>query len=48
MKKKDNTQSWSSLCYATDPELREPRPTYIFRNGQRVFYTPDKKNKRKR
>ena len=48
MKKKDTTQSWLNLCYAVDPELREPTPTYIFRNGQRVFYTPELKNKRKR
>ena len=48
MKKKDSTQSCSSLCYATDPELKDPTPAYIFRDGQRVFYTPDKRNKRKR
>ena len=48
MKKKDTTHSWKSLCYSVDPELREPTQAYVFRNGQRVFYTPELKNKRKR
>ena len=45
--KKDATFSWSNLCYKVDPELKEPVKTYVFNNGQRVFYGLSKKEKRK-
>jgi L-rhamnose mutarotase len=46
MNKREIKQSWKDLCYKIDPELSEPTPTYIFRNGQRVFYSPDRNKKR--
>jgi len=46
MNKREIKQSWKDLCYKIDPELSEPTPTYIFRNGQRVFYSSDRNKKR--
>tara|TARA_R100000687_G_C6312144_1_gene100950 strand:+ start:246 stop:380 length:135 start_codon:yes stop_codon:yes gene_type:complete len=40
---KEKKQSWSDLCYKTDPELKAPVPTYVFRDGKRTFYAPKRK-----
>lgn len=45
MIKKDKTQSWKELCYKSDPELKAPVPAYIFRDGERIFYAPQKNKK---
>ena len=46
--KKDKTQSWLDLCYKVDPELKSPVQTYVFRDGQRIFYAPQKNKKGKK
>jgi len=48
MSNKDTSFSWLDLCYKTDPELKEPVPTYVFRDGQRIFYAPHKNKKGKK
>ena len=48
MIKKDKEQSWLDLCYKKDPELSAPVATYIFRDGQRIFYAPNKNKKGKK
>ena len=48
MNKKDHTQSWLDLCYKKDPELKSPVPAYVFRDGQRIFYAPQKNKKGKK
>lgn len=48
MIKRESSQSWLDLCYKTDPELRAPVPTYVFRDGQRIFYAPQKRKKGKK
>ena len=40
--KKDTEFSWSELAYKLDPSLRDPKPTYIFNDGNRIFYNKDK------
>lgn len=39
IKTKETTWSWMDECYKADPSLKYPTPTYIFDNGNRVFYT---------
>jgi len=46
--KKDKSFSWSEMCYKIDPSLSNPTPTYIFDNGNKVFYSSDKKIKEKK
>lgn len=43
--KKEKSFSWSEMCYKIDPSLSNPTPTYIFDNGNKVFYSPAKKTK---
>ena len=43
--KKEKKFSWSEMCYKADPSLSSPTPTYIFDNGNKVFYSPAKKMK---
>jgi hypothetical protein len=40
--KKDTEVSWSELAYKLDPSLRDPKPTYVFNDGKRIFYDKDK------
>ena len=39
-KKKDGTTEWqwAEMAYRLDPELSAPEKTYVFDNGNRVFY----------
>jgi len=48
MNKKDTSFSWLDLCYKADPELKAPVAAYVFRNGQRIFYAPQKNKKGKK
>ena len=48
MIKKDKTQSWLELCFKADPELKSPVQAYVFRDGQRIFYAPQKNKKGKK
>ena len=44
-KKKDGTTEWqwSELAYRIDPALSAPERTYVFDNGNRVFYQSRKR-----
>ncbi len=46
--KKDKSFSWSEMCYKADPSIGDPAPTYIFDNGNKIFYSPAKKIKGKK
>jgi len=45
IKKKETEYQWSELCYKIDPELSAPEKTYVFDNGNKIFYTPRKRIK---
>jgi|TARA_R100001530_G_scaffold65934_3_gene47201 hypothetical protein len=46
--KKEKQLSWSEMCYKVDPSLAQPVPTYVFNNGNKVFYSPPKRIKGKK
>jgi hypothetical protein len=43
MSEKQREWNWSEEAYKRDPELSAPVATYIFNNGNRVFYKPKKR-----
>tara|TARA_Y100000401_G_scaffold116432_1_gene122178 strand:+ start:42 stop:194 length:153 start_codon:yes stop_codon:yes gene_type:complete len=45
---KEKKISWSEECYKVDPSLNAPKPMYIFNNGNRVFYSQERKVKGKK
>ena len=45
MEKKETEYQWSELCYKIDPALSDPEKTYVFDNGNKIFYTPRKRIK---
>lgn len=45
---KEKKISWSEECYKVDPSLNAPKPMYIFNNGNRVFYSKERKVKVKK
>ena len=46
--KRERKFSWSEMCYKADPHLNQPKPMYVFDNGNRVFYSQPKKIKGKK
>ena len=43
--KKETTYQWSEICYKIDPQLSAPEKTYVFDNGNKIFYTPRKRTR---
>jgi|TARA_A100000172_G_scaffold77515_1_gene62015 hypothetical protein len=46
--KKEKKISWSEECYKADPSLNAPKPMYVFNNGNRIFYSTERKVKVKK